>query len=292
MYTENKVECLVSDKKKAKRGYAHPLDSKIIKFLDNKAVNSVFNRLIAMAADSTYGPMIASGVLLDENNYPEINAIIDECVAELGIKKPYAIISNQVPGINAITFGSDAEPYIAISPLLVKTMSTQQLKFVIGHECGHIAMGHVLYHTVVNLATLFAQQVPVIGPIVNTVGTFPLMAWSRRSEISADRAGLLCCGDGEVAKRTLLQLSMPFMDAGQINIHDYVEASEKYLEKGVLRKITEFSDAHPIIPKRINALSVFENSEKYYVLSDQDVPEDALSDSTLELVTERIIKIV
>lgn len=277
---------------KAKRDYAHPLDSTIIKFLDNKAINSVFKHLIEMVADSTYGPMVASGVPLNEKNYPEIDEIINECVSELGIKRPYTIVTNHISGINAMTFGSDEEPYIAISPLMIKTMSPLQLKFVIGHECGHIAMGHVMYHTVVNLATMFAQSVPVIGPIVSMVGTLPLMAWSRRSEISADRAGLLCCGDGEIAKRTLLQISMPFMDAGEINLNDYVENSEKYLEKGVLRKVTELNDAHPIIPKRINALNVFEKSEKYFKVTGKDVPVDAISDNALESKIEEIIKIL
>jgi len=277
---------------KAKRDYAHPLDSTMVKFLDNKAINSVFKHLIEMVADSTYGPMVASGVPLNEKNYPEINTMINECVAELGIKRPYTIVTSHISGINAVTFGSDEEPYIAISPLMIKTMSPLQLKFVIGHECGHIAMGHVMYHTVVNLATLFAQSVPVIGRIINMVGAMPLMAWSRRSEVSADRAGLLCCGDGETAKRTLLQISMPFMDAGDINLDDYVENSQKYLENGILRKVTEINDAHPIIPKRINALNLFEKSEKYFVLTGKEIPENAISNSELESKTEDIIKIV
>ena len=197
-----------------------------------------------------------------------------------------------VGALNAITFGSDEEPYIAISPLLLNVMDLEQLKFIIGHECGHIAMGHLLYHSVVSLATAFSTAIPIIGPIVNKVGILPLKAWSRRSEISADRAGLLCCNSCEVAKRTLLQLAIPFMDASKIDIDDYINNSEKYLQKGIIRKLNEFDDAHPIIPKRIHALDKFAKSEKYYKLTNQTIPVGAISDLELERQIEGIIKIL
>ncbi len=278
--------------KKARRDYAHPVDSGIIKFLDNSAINSVFRQLVEMMADSTYGPIIASGIPINQHNYPQLNELVNECVEELNIKRPYTIISSSISGLNAMAFGSDEEPYIAVSPLMVRTMSAQQLKFIIGHECGHVAMGHMIYHTVVSIASIFASAVPIIGPIVNKVGALPLKAWSRRSEISADRAGLLCCGDCRTAQRTLLQLEMPFMDASQIDIEEYVSNSSKYLSKGIIRKINEFDDAHPIIPKRIHALHIFSASEMYHRITGQTVPAGAISDTELESKTENIIKVL
>lgn len=277
---------------KARRDYAHSFDSTMIKFLDNPAINSVFKHLVEMLSDSTWGPVIASGVEINDKNYPELNKLVNECVDTLNISRPYVIISSALSGLNAMAFGSDDEPYVALSPLMVKTMSQQQLKFVIGHECGHVAMGHMVYHTVISIASTFASVFPIIGPIVNTVGTLPLMAWSRRSEISADRAGLLCCGELEVAQRTLIQLEMPFLDASQIDIPEYVANSQRFLKKGVLRKINEFDEAHPIIPKRINALDVFINSEKYYRATSQRISDDLLSDYDLEHKIESIIRVL
>ncbi|MBR1693268.1 MAG: M48 family metallopeptidase [Lachnospiraceae bacterium] len=279
-------------KQEIKRDYAHPVDLGIIKFLDNSAVNTVFRQLVEMIADSTYGPLVASGIPISEKTYPEINLLVNECVQELRIKRPYVIISSALQGLNAMTFGNDEEPYIAISPLMIKMLNSQQLKFVIGHECGHIAMGHVIYHSVVSIAATFASAVPVIGPIVNKVGFFPLKAWSRRSEISADRAGLLCCGSCESAQRTLLQLELPYMDASELDIEDYVEHSEQYMKKGIIRKLNEFDDAHPIIPKRIQALNEFAVSEKYHRLTGEPSSEDATPDAELERRIENIIKIL
>ena len=47
---------------KARRDYAHSLDSTIIKFLDNPVINSIFRHLVEMMADSTWGSVVASGV--------------------------------------------------------------------------------------------------------------------------------------------------------------------------------------------------------------------------------------
>lgn len=277
---------------KSNRAYAHPLDSKIIKFLDNGAINGLFRNLIEMMSDSTYGPVVASGIKITDNTYPELNEIFDMCSEKLSIKRPYAIISPVIGGINAMAFGSDEEPYIVLSPLMAKTMNKEQLKFVIGHECGHVAMGHMTYHTVVSLATNFANAIPVIGPIISKGAALPLMAWSRRSEISADRAGLLCCDDVEVAKRTLLQITMPFMDATAIDVDDYVNNSEKYLDKGVLRRVNEFADAHPIIPKRIKSLDLYVSSEKYCKIHNKPFSSALLSDSELEAQIEKVISVL
>lgn len=287
-----KKDTSLSKNRNPKRDYAHPLDSGIIKFLDNDMINFVFRQVVAMVYDSTYGPWIASGVMVSQNTYPEINEIVNECVEELGIVKPYVVISNAITGLNAATFGNDEEAYIMLGSFLVCSLNREQLKFVIGHECGHIAMGHVLYHSVVNIATMFASTIPVIGPVISKVGLFPLMAWSRRSEITADRAGLLCCGDYETARTTLLQIALPFMDAKEIDIDDYVANSEKYLNKGVLRKLGEYDDAHPIIPKRIHALDIFVESQKYYSVTGRTSPPGAVSDRELEGKIEQIIKIL
>lgn len=277
---------------KARRDYALPLDSTITNFFDNPVINSVFKQYVEMGADSRWGSVVASGVEINDHNYPEMNKLVEECVETLNIHRPYVIISSAVPGCNACTFGSDEEPYIALSSLLIKTLSPTQLKFVIGHECGHVAMGHMVCHTAINMTTIFAKKTPIIGDIIEKVGTAPLNVWGRRTEISADRAGLICCRNLEAAQRALIQIELPFMDVSEIDISEYIVNSEKYLKKGILRKATEFEEAHPILPKRIKALEVFSNSEKYYRIISQNTSEDLLSDRDLDREIEKIIKVL
>lgn len=277
---------------KAKRDYAHPVDSKIIGVLDNKAVNAVMKNFVEMQSDAFNGPIVSTGICVTEKTYPEINALVNECVKILGIQRPHVVISSHLPGLNACAFGSDEECYVALSPLLIKMLDRNQLKYIIGHECGHIAMGHMMYHTAVMLATQFAKAVPIVGPVLNVIGSLPLQAWSRRSEITADRAGLLCCKDGEIAKRTLLQLTMPFVDVSQLDIHEYLENSEKYREEGVLRNVSEYVASHPLIPKRIRAIDEFMKSKKYYQCVQAVAPADAMEDDVLEHRIEEIVKVL
>lgn len=278
--------------KETVRRYCHPVDEKIIHILDNPVVNAVFRSIADIGADSSFGQMIATGIPVNFNNYPEEDAIIRYCSECLGIKRPYAVISSQLPGINAMTVGSDDEPYLVLSSLLVKTMSLGQLKFVIGHECGHIAMGHVVYHSAVATAGNLSQLIPIIGPTIYSFVSFPMNAWERRSEITADRAGLLCCMDLELAQRTLLQIESAFQDADVLDINGYIENSHRYLKKGTLRRLGEYGANHPLISKRMDALKVFANSMCYFELSNQEATENALTDQQLEKKTENIIKVL
>lgn len=291
------IECpkfsgVVEEEEAARRDYAHPVDTEMIGFLDNSMINLLFRRIVSVMSDSTYGTLVAGAVPINEKTYPEINEIVNECVEKLRIKRPYTVISGEVPGFNAAAFGSDEEPYIVISPLLVKALSKNRLKFVIGHECGHIAMGHLLYHSVLNMANVFASSVPVIGPMAAAVGAYPLKAWARRSELSADRAGLLCCGDYETAKKTLMQLALPFLDADKIDAAEYINSADRYLGNGMIRRFTELDEAHPIIPKRIRALREFTVSRKYYRARGLEPPMEAISDKELEMRIENIVKVL
>lgn len=272
--------------------YGHPIDSSIVKMLDTPVINGAFRALVDFNADIAMGQMLASGIPVTGTNFPRLNRIVEECTSQLKIPRPYVVVTNQLSGLNAMTFGSDEEPYIVVTALLEKIMSDMEMRFVIGHECGHIAMGHVIYHTAAGMMGRFSQMIPLIGPAVYRSISYPLNAWSRRSEITADRAGLLCCGELEQAKRTLLQLESAFTLAETLDLEDYIANSEQFLEKGFLRKIGEYNANHPLTPKRIRALELFTKSETYYRAAGQKIPDGAIPSQALARQTEDIVKVI
>ena len=280
------------DIKSPVRQYAHPIDSALVGALDSGLINDLIRSFVNFNADSAMGQLIASAIPVTETNYPVLNSIVDECVDLLGIQRPYVIVTNRIGGINAMAFGSDEEPYIAVTSLLVKIMSEEQMRFVIGHECGHIAMGHMIYHTAANIFRVFSSKIPVVGKIVyNTMGT-SLNSWARRSEITADRAGLHCCGSPDMAKKTLLQIECAFNSAEEVDLNAYMENSRDYLRRGTIRKLGEFSSDHPLTPKRIRAIDVFTRSEQYYEMFHMDVPENALGREELNREIESILRVL
>lgn len=274
--------------------YGHPIDSSIVRMLDKPVINDAFRKIIDWAADAEMGSMLASSIPVNEVNYPNLNKIVDECVEILNIKRPYVVVTSHISGLNAMTFGSDEEPYIAITSLLVKVMQDDDtmMRFVIGHECGHIAMGHVLYHTVASVLGACSQLIPGIGPMVYNTMAFPLNAWSRRSEITADRAGLLCCGDLKAAQSALLQLESAFTSAADIDMDTYVAQSRQFLSRNILRKLGEFTSSHPLTPKRIQALEIFSRSKIYAQISPRSTSEGTISKDNLDLLIEDILRIV
>lgn len=273
------------------RAYCHPIDSSIIHALDNPAVNFVFRKVLSIAADSSYGQMIATGIPVNQRSFPQIYEIVIQCARILRIPMPYVIVSNSV-GFNAFTTGSDQKPYIVLGSMLVKAMKEDYLRFVIGHECGHIAMGHVLYKSVANAMTYLAGNAPVIGQLVNSTAGIALNAWSRRSEITADRAGLLCCGSLEDAQYALLQIEMGLIEADTVNLEDYLSSSSEFRREGLFRRLGELAQPHPLIPKRIEALELFTESSLLYRLAGHTPPPNALNDRTLERRVEELLKVV
>lgn len=274
--------------------FAHPVDAAIVKTLDNQVINTVFNKIVQTSIDATWGLSLATGIHVSPNTYPEIYKIVVECADSLGIPIPYVIISDQVKGINACTAGTNQFAFIAISSMLPLVLNTDELRFVIGHECGHLALGHVVYHTAINMAGSVSGLIPIIGDVISKTITYPLNAWSRRSEISADRAGLICCGDIEIATRSLLKLEAGLLNVNGIDVDAYVKESENVLNNTALGKFSEIAMSHPIIPKRIKALKLFYNSVVYAnangIISETSAP--LLTAERLSFETEKIIEIM
>jgi len=273
------------------RSYCHPIDASIIRALDNPAVNTVFRKALSIAADSSFGQMIATAIPVNEHSFPHLHEMVKHCADTLRIPMPYVVVSSAL-GFNAFTTGSDKEPYIVLGSMLVKALKEEQLHFVIGHECGHIAMGHVIYQSVVNVLTMLAKTVPILGEIVNSTAGIALNAWSRRSEITADRAGLLCCGDLEVAQRALLQLEMGLIDIKDANITDYLQSSKQYRNGGIIRRLGEYTQSHPMLSKRMEALELFMGSSLLHRIAGQKPPQNAIDDRELERRIEKLVRVL
>lgn len=271
--------------------FAHPVDQSIIKILDNPAINSVVNKVVQTSIDANYGLALATGIHVTPSTYNYLYEIVVECADSLNMPVPYVIVSDSVKGINACTAGTDQFAFIAVSSLLSAIMSREQLKFVIGHEMGHLALGHVVYHTAMNLMGIAGSMLPLVGPVIDKTLSLPLNAWSRRSEISADRAGLICCRDVQAAKTALFRLEAGFMDISNIDVDAYVKESEKILESSTLGKLAEIAHQHPIIPKRIKALDDFARSELYSRCLDIPSTPGAMSDASLAQEVEKILAI-
>ncbi len=158
--------------------------------------------------------------------------------------------------MNAYTFGLETPKVIVLYEALLNVMDMDELQFVIGHEMGHVALGHTWLNTLVGgMAGIPAPYAAAI--LLYTV----FMAWNRNCEYSADRAGLLACGSLEKAISALVKLAAP----GVRSLRDYDQALT-VLDKeddDFSNRAAEAFQTHPMIIKRINQLKQYADTAEY-----------------------------
>lgn len=126
----------------------HPEDAKAI-----KAIKGIPGLEKAIACFMKFGfekqfrgENLGNMIRVDAWNYPVLYHDFQELVKKLGIREPELYIYNS-PYMNAYTYG-ETSTFIALSSGLIEHLDREELKSVIGHECGHILCKHVLYKTI------------------------------------------------------------------------------------------------------------------------------------------------
>lgn len=208
---------------------------------------------------------LGSAVKVSERQFPEVHALQAKASEVLGITAPPLFII-EAPYINAFTLGSDdGKSFILLTRALVDVASERELMFIMGHELGHVKSQHVLYGTMAIFlanAGLFAGAAFPGIQILALPIKMALNAWFRRSEITCDRAGLICCQDVAAARKALLLTGCGSRElADRIDLEEFAkqgeEASASYGKWG------EMWNSHPYLPKRIRAAELFSQSHFY-----------------------------
>jgi hypothetical protein len=139
---------------------------------------------------------------------------------------------------NTYTFGSDTSAFIVLGTAILNNFQHEELLFVLAREMGHCAAGHALWKTVTRFLTggdgphtgpLSGGILGAISPVklLESAVDMPLMAWSRQSEITADRAGLLAVGDEGLARKVLLAWSIKSARLlKQVNIEEWMKQED------------------------------------------------------------------
>lgn len=204
------------------------------------------------------GQMLGNAVKVSERQFSRIHSITKDCADTLQIPVPTVYIVAS-PQMNAGTYGTPDESFIMVHSAMIDQYTDEELRMVIGHECGHIHNSHVVYLTTLHYLTRFAGAFVrwIVEPAV-----FALRAWSRRAEITCDRAGMLCAKDAQVSARALTKLvigSRKLYD--EFNLDAFLEQYEEGKES--LGRHMEAFATHPWLPKRVLAMRIFEESELY-----------------------------
>lgn len=213
---------------------------------------------------------ISSSVRVTPRQSPRVWYIFSEANRIFGIENPCELYITQDPYLNAHTFGHK-KPYIMLNSSIVEAMNDEELLAVVGHEIGHILSGHCLYTTMVYLMRPFIEMglrnLPG-GQFAATALRVALFRWSRASELTGDRFGLLACQEPDVMVKVMMKLAggktadqldpLEFLAQGQA----YKELDEKLLD-GFYKLMMELPRTHPLSVIRAQETMIWAQSKQY-----------------------------
>lgn len=213
-----------------------------------------------------------SNIKVTKENIPYLYNMLIEACNILGICEiPDLYI---VQGfIEAFTIGSD-KPILILSNACLSMLTYDELMFVIGHELGHIKSRHSLYHTIGSFLPGIAEYIGNFtfgaGNLISSGLSMLLENWHRKSEFTADRAGLLVCQNFESAISTMYKIAgYPPKFYNQININDFLAQAKIFRdidndEYGKAVKLLSAStNSHPWTVMRAYELDKWMKSGRY-----------------------------
>lgn len=212
------------------RAYEHPADRGALASLRAvpgfaqvlRAVSGFYTergeRLMALASHIRVGP----------KQYPALEKIRTECAETLDLEAVPTVFVARDAQARAMTIGMD-EPFIVLTTGLLNLTDAEGLRFVVGHEMGHVLSEHAVYKTM--LMRLISIQASMSFMPVSALGIRVIIAalneWYRKAELSCDRAGLLCSQDPTAALRASIQFAGG-IDPSQVDIPSFLQQASEY----------------------------------------------------------------
>jgi Zn-dependent protease with chaperone function len=194
-----------------------------------------------------YWYTLGHGIEVGPNQYPHIYRVVKQACDRLELAIPRVVIvqghgmfnifvAKRFASRGIITITSNLMDEFAQCP------DSREFMMFVGRQLGHIKAGHF------RLAALR----DAVGWLV-----FPLLfAWRRRTHFTADRVGLLVCGDPRAAERALLMLAVGGTIASATNFEEIQAQRHRLLDSMGAWFALGFS-SYPFMVERIARLRSF-----------------------------------
>jgi Zn-dependent protease with chaperone function len=192
------------------RAWEHPADKGALVALRRlRGFDTLIRKLSALFNERAVRlQFLGSAIRVDERQFPRLHTLLAEVAAALDAAEVPELFVAADPNPTATTIGMD-KAFVVVSSGMVDLLDEEELRFVLGHEMGHVLSGHAVYQTMLQRLIRLSgvlNAIPVGGLGVRLI-TAALMEWSRKAELSADRAGLLATQDTAVAFRVHMKLA-------------------------------------------------------------------------------------
>ena len=230
---------------------------------------------------------LGDSVKVTAGQRPKMNAMWTEVLETLDWPERPELYVTQTPIVNAMAVGFD-KPFVVVNSGMLETLEDEELRSVLGHELGHIMSGHPTYTTIAIIILYFGvSNLPFLAAVAILPFQLALLEWYRKSEFSADRAGLLTVQDLNTVMSTEMKLAGGREYGDTLRVEEFIHQAEQYETGGdawdtVLKIMNTVMRTHPMHTVRAAELLRWQRGGGYdkilagdYIRRGQD-PEDHL----------------
>ena len=184
--------------------------------------------------------VLGTAVQLSERQFPALYGTAQEFAEALGLgRRPVVFLANGNGALNAFAAQAAGQDYVVVSSELfahLREENREGLRFILGHEMGHICLHHVsLWY---QLAVAYSQRIPILGPTL-----------SRLREYSCDRLGAALEPQGAVG---LVLLASGRYTETEVDIEQLLEQGRRL--RGLWVGLAQLPRSHPFTVRRLERL--------------------------------------
>jgi Zn-dependent protease with chaperone function len=181
-----------------------------------------------------------TAVELSPTQFGDLYRTADDFARKLGLsRRPNIFLANGNGALNAFAAQATGHDYIVLSNELFVNLyngNRDGLRFILGHEMGHIRLHHVsLWY---QIAVAYSERIPLLGP-----------ALSRMREYSCDRHGAYLSPQGATG---LVLLASGRYTETDVNVEELVRQSQNL--RGFWIALATLPRSHPFTVRRLERL--------------------------------------
>jgi len=262
------------------RAFEHPADAAALSALRKvPALDHVLRKLIGLVGERSLRlAHLANAVRVSPRQLPDLQRTYEDCLATLGMTDPPELFVSQTPIINAGAIGVE-RPFIVLTSAGVSVLDEKGRRFILGHELGHILADHALYKTLSSLLLRLGAGGLGLGSMALWAVTRALLEWDRKSELSADRAGLLCLQDPGAACEVMMTIAAGTASA-TLSLEEFEAQAREYEAGGThidsaIKLLSLLGQSHPFHVLRLLELRRWVDSGDYAKVLSGDYPRRA-----------------
>ena len=182
----------------------------------------------------------ADAVEVHPNQLGRLDSAFRQVCATLGVARiPELYIIQSGGALNAFATRHAGRHFVVIYSDMLEALGpdSPEMRFLLGHEIGHIRRHHVL----MRLLLAPALFLPLIGP-----------AYSRSCETTCDRHGVLAAGDVDSSMRAMMTLAGGKTVGREMDPHHFAE--QNLARRGFFVSWYELISGYPTLSRRVRDL--------------------------------------